>query len=408
MFDLDKFKSRMDSVRNLKEAFKLLGPLFEEEDSQVFALLRELSSNLATAAKIIDVDRDAAPTPGQKKAAIQTGPVLKVQIKIPKPKELAENWAFLNQNSDKLEGLEYTLVKFNHDFRGDPDLPKLLTGIKAKIAQLNTSKSAALKVLERVGNKHIPTELKSLVGAVVPKLKKALKGQYKDLQELVYVVPVDKNKQKEYGNLAFYYYLRFTGLKQEEGAYPDYCIVFTGRVEGTKLSLWLNVQPKFKLPLMFPLGASITGASESQVFSVIENRLAISSAQSIINPLPLPLTRKEVKTSPLLGLKMVKSADVKGNTIIVTLKPGSKFTDVNAVHQMLMPILRGMLNVNETNEQAVRYTPMKSGGVITAMKYTLHPTNKGLNMHQLVELQEALSLTEDEIDALTEILRGRG
>jgi hypothetical protein len=99
---------------------------------------------------------------------------------------------------------------------------------------------------------------------------------------------------------------------------------------------------------------------------------------------------------------------VKGNTIIVTLKPGSKFTDVNAVHQMLMPILRGMLNVNETNEQAVRYTPMKSGGVITAMKYTLHPTNKGLNMHQLVELQEALSLTEDEIDALTEILRGRG
>lgn len=414
MFNLKAIKAKLDSVRNLKELFKVINPLFAEDDTkQVNVLLKELSSSSmmrSHSSKIVEIDRDFKKGGSGGKLSTEVAPIVKVQIRIPQPEVLTKNWKLLNENADKIEAVEYALAILNHTFRSDPDRPKLVKACTDKLKSLKTSKAAALKVLDRVGNKHIPASLKSLVSAIAPKIKTALRGQYTELQELVYVVPVDKDAQKVYGSLAFYYYLRLIGLKQEETSYEDYCIVFVGKVdEKEKMSIWVNTIPKFKLPTTFPLGVAINSESVTSVLSVIENLIGRDSVQTIINPLPIPTTRKDVKDSPLGSVTGVKSASVKDDVLSVKLKAGIEVTDVQAVYQRLAPVVKGLLGITSKGDEALKYRVIKKGKTIQQIDFMLHaPASASqLDLRQLMQLRELLALTDDEVDAIKSVLQRR-
>lgn len=326
--------------RSLTEVERYLGAV-KVNLTELESLLRQLQTQFAkneTATIEFVVNRDDKLKP---KGGSGSGNRITLdKVVVPKLDSLRKNFSIVEELSDKVEMLDslYNSVAVNFkDVRGSKDT---LNNIKAMQKSAKAKMDEALKFLNTVGSKYVPTEFKELIettiGYVSPNLT------FKSHETLIYAYETNE------GHVAFSVYIKLKGLIDDEGhQYPEFYIVFTcilkpsserGKVDA---HYYVTVMQDFSAPGKYLLGKEVD--SPAKAASALGLMLEMENISTAIGVLPHNLDPKKLKKDKFSIGSRIAKIEVDPNAISFHMLKGVSKVGVEEAAKALYMEMKGML-----------------------------------------------------------------
>lgn len=401
----NEFKSVVEGVLNnlLKSSKALDGLLLEVSSSKT--LIRVLAASKKGGVETVEVIRK----PG-KKMAEYTPPPLAV---------IEKNWAALDDMYYYIELLEDAIVPelINTHKKASTKLVDRATA-EIKIGRAKIAK--ALKVIQGLGSKHIPKELKKVSDFVEVELKKRFAKRFdeKNFKANIYVAPTELN-DKGKGNLGYFYYMNFPGLKGDERSFQEFYIVIIGIVKPDGIiELKVSTLGKFMLPNVIPVETLRKMSDPVKILTEIEEQLFLLFNINVLKQLALPsgLDTKSLKKATLLNKpsisRLIESKSVKDEKLIIKLIPGVTAPELNLVISKIYPIIKGLFGVLDKDKRVINKEQTRSGKSYV-LTFGLQPnlSLKGgsqgvaIDYTRIKDLQVELDLKDEDIDEMLRIIK---
>lgn len=410
---------RQAKIRKARSVNDLLGVLSEitqevgENTRMVSGLIKSLSATRkpvseAEEIRISHTGKGALPT--STKISTKTTPSgdnLGVKLEkfvVPPLKVLQPSVDVVQSLYDNARELDSVEALLSQSFIGAKNQPQALRAVRTLKAEVDKSILQALKAVNAIASKHLPTEMKRLNTKIIGYVLDTVEpSSYSDITETVYVVPVDSQ-------LHFSLYLCLQDLKDGKGfIYTEFYVVLTGVVEKGAIKYYLNTLPDFKVPGTYEKGKEVL--NEKAAVTRVRFLFSANDILSDEERRPLPVTTQDLKSKNLHLLPSVQGVDVKDDTILVHLKSGTAPSKVNELVTTVLPMLRSVVGLTGRSRSVFKWKTVKKGPK-TSLEFILTPDIRSdekaqlsLNLTKLHELQSALDLTPEELGAVKKALK---
>ena len=304
--------------------------------------------------------------------------------------KLTSAYADLVALQSRLDTLSGLAIAIAYDFRKHRS--RLAPMVDEIRKELETKRDRALGVLQKAARKNEPEVLRLAVAQTAAFLGTRLASNYTKVNDYVYATA--------YGDkgLEFNHYIQIDGLHNPyvEYTYPEYYVVLTARIEGTKTTLHANTLHEFRAPGSFAVGDSLLAEQlETVITALLHADEFISEADGIALP-KIPLDVRHFRT-PVQNL-CVQEKCLQGEFL------GDRPQVVQHSRDLLA----------ELQGAFARHIPgytfkcrLQRKGVDRWMcSYTAVPTDKpkGLDAHGERVLKTQLNLTPDQIVSVRKLL----
>ena len=424
----EKRQSQIRKARSVNDLLNILSDITEEVDQNskvISGLIKSLSSSKArrtsySARRPADLDEIKISHTGKGPLSIPTTKirtkaepatsVLGVKLEkfvVPPLKDIESSLGIVQSLYDNARELESVEALLSQAFAGSKNQPQALKSVKALRAEVDSSTNTALQTLQRIADKHMPTEMRLLntkiIGFVLDTLDPTT---YSNITEIVYVAP---GKDK---TLLFSLYLCLHDLKDGDNfTYNEFYIVLTGVIRGGNINYYLNTLPDFKVPGSYPIGKEVT--NEKSAVNRIKLLLSANDVVQEFERRPLGITKTELQTKNVHTIPFVSSAEVKDDAIIVHLKANTPPDKYNAVVTQLLPLLKSVMGITSRSRSVFKSKIVKTRSTgQAAIHFILTPDVRSdetqaltMNLVKLAELQKALDLTPEEVHSIKQGLK---
>lgn len=308
------------------------------------------------------------------------------------------------ENASELDAAEALLQQ---TFAGVKNQPAALRALRALKEEVDSSLNRAFSALNKLANKHLPTEMEQLSDSLISYLIDHLdKKSYDNMTKMVYVAPDESN------NILFSIYIGIEGLKNGSGfVFDEFYVILTGLVDKKGyIRYFLNTLPDFKVPGKYPVGKEIT--TEKDMIQRFKFLLAHNDLVSDFERKPMPLTTDQAKTKGLTNIPNVSDAYVEDDALYVVIKKG-KDSDrvIKSVVLSVMPLLNLLVGNARRSKSVIKYKPLARKGT-TVLQFILTPQlatgddqDLSLNLQKLKELKSLLDLSDKEVEAIKHALK---
>lgn len=416
-------ESRIAKIRKARSLNDLLGVINEivaevtRSKKIVQNLGVSLSSTSTAAAAAVDddeeitIDRSGLKGPGitrnkriQVKRSVPSNSKLGVKLEkfiVPSAQVLKQNSQVvqdLYSNAIELESIEALIKQTFADAKNQPMALKALTALREEI---DKTIFKALTILNKLANKHVPTEMKFLNTRLVEFILDYVDpATYSDLTEIVYVAPADKD-------LHFSLYVCLYNLKDKTGyMYSEYYVVLTGVVDKSGfIRYYLNTLPDFKVPGKYTLGKEIS--TERDMLNRIKLLFSTNDIISEHERRPIPVDNDLLHQRKVHKVPGVTSAKVVKDEIVIGVTSGTP-TKVNQVVITLLPLLNRIVGISPRSKSIFKWASKKTGAK-TYLHFSLvpsAPTTGVVDLNKLRDLQKSLDLDDESMKRIVKALKG--
>jgi hypothetical protein len=337
----------------------------------------------------------------------------------PNMKLIKSNWIALDEAYYYTELLSGSLVpELVNSYKKQS--AKLVATIEASVKEYRAKIDKALKVIQGLGAKHIPTRLKE----TATKVEEDLKQRFAKLYEVpkykasIYVAPTELDSEGK-GNLGYFYYMNFPGLKGEGKVYSEFYVVVIGVInEEGNINIKATVLGKFMMPNVIPVDTLKNISSPGAIIEELEAQMFTLFNINVVKRLALPadFNTKAFKKAPAFEKanikKYIQSKSVVDDNLVLKLVPSVKADELNQVISLVYPILKGMLGILSKDKRVLTSEPTKEGRSYV-LTFSLQPNIavKGgavgteLDVNKIRELQVQLDLSDETVDDVIRVIQ---
>lgn len=354
--------------------------------------LSKLQSELVTLTKPVDallktLAREQAEAAGESFDVIHKGRTIKVKEMF-KPadakviKAITDQYAKLDTLLTQQDTLSEFLVRAPALFRGQKGAQKLIQHAQEVKTDTVASIGRVRTLLNKLSSGSQPVELRKISAVLEKHMPSVLKYGSMEKQALLSVDPK--------GQPVFYTYLELSNVQGEQ-SYAQYCVVLShSPLDG---SIFLTTLRAFELPNRFPRGIKVQNAKdEKKLFQALHKALIADGVASEL--------RKGVPDDAADGLtdlhESIIKSKVEDNFIWVKVKSYDALP-VKDLHAVLTSkFTNALFNISQVK--------FKVG---VGYRIAVLPKSGGIDQSKLADLKEALELSDDDLNALKQLLMKR-
>lgn len=262
------------------------------------------------------------------------------KIKVPKLDVLKKNFSVIEELSDKVDMLDSLYNSVAVNFKGVRGALDTLAKIKDMKKSADAKMSAALKFLNTVGSKYVPTEFKQMVEATIAYISPFL--TFKKNETLIYAYETPDE------HMAFSVYIKLYNLEDDEGSqYPEFYIVFTcilkpslqsGKVDA---HYYVTAMHDFQAPGKYLLGKEINDPAKAS--AALGLMLEMENVSTAIGVLPHGLDPKKLSKNQFNVGSRVANIEVAPNTITFEMLKNVTQSEATDAARSLFMDMKGIL-----------------------------------------------------------------
>lgn len=264
------------------------------------------------------------------------------KVVVPNMKKLKDSFGLLQQNADQLELLESweTQVRVNFKDAKGKDLLKAIE--KDKKARLEITEKA-LKFLQELGKKTQPQPFKGIINKVAEEVLESLNGRYEDSEQFLYSGAI--TDEDSHDVIWFTRYLQLKGLVNDEGfEHPTFYIVFTCKIKGETMTMYVNTLTDQKLPGRFRPGLPFHDVASG--IRQVDSLMNRENFRGVLDALPIPVDLQAVSPGKFSVAPFIRDTEIKDNHLFVNFNGKVSRKNLIGIVGTLNYELRGLLMLN--------------------------------------------------------------
>lgn len=304
----------------------------------------------------------------------------------------------LHEKLQELDSIEAMLLQAFPDAKGQPAALKAVRALKQ---ELDITYDKAFTALTKVSDANLPKELRGLGEDAQEFLESNLDTKLYKPNSIDNYSYVTKTKD---GLWNYTYYITIDDLKNSSGfIFHTYYVVLTALIDKQKHATYhLTTLVDFRIPGKFPIGSTIGNTSDLQ--KKLNILLRHNDIIHVLEKKPLNMDTKGAKSRGFGSIKGVADTSVVDDTLLVKLtnkKPLPQ--EIADVVKQVMPLLKPLTG-NKAKSSDISWKKVPKRGYMEL--HFIFVTSLGaagkssINIEKLKELQHALGLSEEEVDAV--------